>query len=464
MKITTISILFFVFISSLCLSQNTKDTVKTQRLNLIYRNLEYNTTAFNDLKNKWVITDPIFVREIYNRFIVKNALKLDGKKPSLKMLKEKTKDIYSGDVFIELRKRYYDGEIEKLRFFTESKLDTSEADYFFDSVNDNIYLREILGEVLYNNLKKQFYAHNDLTKSYFDNKLAYNYDIYFHITNPVLMFWGMTTKSKNKYLVYFMGKWGNDRIAFPGWYYPDYMIGLKIAYIDYLLNNEAYNSYTFDIGIGVPARQITFDFNKDPFGQRLFHTGTNVYAGLEGYPFKFIGEKFKRIKLSISGMFSITEFKTKDFGFDYVSQFYSNRNYFSLFFDYRDIMNLMDFGWLHAGLGVSSFDVYHYFYDPLKDNLQDLEPQVSSKFDNVINTEIGLSTSKGLLQHDLSFDVNYVFNKGYGYAGIKAHFMLSNTIGIDFSFYQSFKFNTKSLPFYRLDNYIVFSPIIRINY
>jgi len=445
-------------------SQSVKDSIKISRLNLIYRNLEYNTTAFNDLKNKWIITDPIFVREIYNRFIVKNALKLNGKKPSLEVLKEKTKDIYSGDVFIELRRRYYDGEIEKLRFFTESKLDTSEADYFFDSINDNVYLREVLGEVLYDNLKKQFYAHNDLTKSYFDNKLAYDYDIYFHITNPSLMFWGMTTDSKNKYLLSLMGKWGNEKIAFPGWYYPDYIVGFRLSYIDYLLNNEQYNTYSLNIGIGLPARQITFDYNKDSFGQRLFHTGANIYVGLEGYPFKFIGEKFKRIKLSIYGMFSVTEFQTKDFTLNYISQFYSNRNYVTLFFDYRDIFNLMDFGWFHAGLGVSSFDVYHYFYDPLKNNLLDLEPSVKNKFDNVINAEIGIANNKGLFQHDVSLNFNYVFNKGYGYAGVKTHFMLSNTIGIDFSFYQSFMFNTKPLPFYRLDNYIVFSPFLRINY
>jgi len=343
-------------------------------------------------------------------------------------------------------------------------LDTSETDYFFDPIIDNIYLKEILGDKLYENLKMQFYAHNDLTKSYFDNKIAYDYDIYFHLTDPKLMFWGMTTKAKNKYLVSIFGKWGNDKIALPGWYYPDYVVGLRLSYIDYLLNNEPYNSYSIEFGIGLPARQISFDYNRDPFGQRLFHTGANVYIGMDGYPFKFIGEKFKRIKLSISAMFSITQFQTKDFGFDYISQFYSNRNYVSVFFDYRDIMNLTDFGWLHAGFGLSSFDVYHFLFDPLKDNLQDLDPIVTGKFDNVINTEIGIANNKGLLQHDLSFNINYIFNKGYGYAGVKAHFMLSNTLGIDFSFYQSFNFNKRPLPFYRLDNYIVFSPFLRINY
>ncbi|MDP3148251.1 MAG: hypothetical protein Q8N83_03880, partial [Ignavibacteria bacterium] len=95
---------------------------KELRLEKIYRNLEYNTTAFNDLKKTWVVTDPVYVRELYNRFVVKNALAIQGIKPSLETLQAKSRDIYDGNVFVELRKRYYDDEIEILRFFTESKL------------------------------------------------------------------------------------------------------------------------------------------------------------------------------------------------------------------------------------------------------------------------------------------------------------------------------------------------------
>ncbi|MBU0561275.1 MAG: hypothetical protein KKD86_05285, partial [Bacteroidetes bacterium] len=111
----------FIAMVLICIStygQKYPDSLKFEYLDKIYRNLEYNTTAFNDLKRIWNITDPVYVREIYNRFIVENALLLDGKKPSMEMLKEKTKDIYRGEVFIELRRRYYDDEIEQLRFFT----------------------------------------------------------------------------------------------------------------------------------------------------------------------------------------------------------------------------------------------------------------------------------------------------------------------------------------------------------
>ena len=86
------------------------DSSKFRRLQLIYKDLEYNTIAFNDLKNTWVVTDPIYIREIFNRFIVKDALTINGKLPTESIINKKIQDIYNGDVFIELRKRYYDDE------------------------------------------------------------------------------------------------------------------------------------------------------------------------------------------------------------------------------------------------------------------------------------------------------------------------------------------------------------------
>ncbi|HRI48355.1 MAG TPA: hypothetical protein PK559_14715, partial [Ignavibacteriaceae bacterium] len=70
------SILKFTFFLLLVLSiqvglyaQNEDSLARASRLEMIYRNLEYNTTAFNDLKKIWVVTDPVFIREIFNRFV-----------------------------------------------------------------------------------------------------------------------------------------------------------------------------------------------------------------------------------------------------------------------------------------------------------------------------------------------------------------------------------------------------------
>ena len=52
--------------NSLPQTSQTTQPVPTEYDNLqsIYQSLEYNTIAFNDLKQKWIIADPILIREI----------------------------------------------------------------------------------------------------------------------------------------------------------------------------------------------------------------------------------------------------------------------------------------------------------------------------------------------------------------------------------------------------------------
>ncbi len=465
-------IIFFLIVGSIA-AQDSRDSLKMDRLMKIYRNLEYNTTAFDDLKNKWYVTDPVYVREIYNRFIVNNGLTINGVKPSRKTILEKTQDVYNGDVFIELKKRYYDDEIDELRFFSEAKigiLDSNRSkkivkrDYFFDSIDDYIYIKDLLGETIYNDLKDQFYAYTDLTKKAYAAKQAYNFDIYMHLIEPEVLFWSATTSQKNKYLVSFISRWGNDYIGFPGWYYPDIFPGVKVTYIDYLKNNEPYVTYSLEIGYGVPVRQPQFQFSNDDFGPRLFHSGSNIYFNLYGNPFRLLSEKLEKLEISLSGMFSISTYKTSNFGLNYKSQFYANRNYFSLVAKYKDLFKIMNIGWFYGGLGFSTYDIYHYLLDPKVSVLQEIGSSGANNFEHTLTLEAGMSEYAGLLSHDLSIQFNYNVVKSFGYVGFKAHFLLSNTIGLDFKFFTSLGLISSDLPFYKIDNYIVFSPIIKINY
>ncbi len=462
-----------LFSTTSIFAQDQQDSVKLDRLLKIYRNLEYNTTAFDDLKNKWYVTDPVYVREIYNRFIVNNGLTVNGKKPTRELILEKTQDVYNGDVFIELKKRYYDDEIDELRFFSEAKigaLDSNRAekiikrDYFFDPIDDYIFIKDIVGEKIYDDLKQQFYAYTDLTKVPYAAKQAYNFDIYMQLQEPEVLFWNTTTSQKNKYLVSFISRWGNDYIGFPGWYYPDIFPGVKVTYIDYLKNNEPYVTYSFELGYGIPVRQPRFEFNKDDFGPRLYHSGSNIYFKLYGNPLRLISEDLEKLELSFTGMFSITTYNTNNFGLDYKSQFYSNRNYFSLVGKYKDLFKIMNIGWFYAGLGLSTYDVYHYLLDPKLSNLQEIGSSGVGSFEHMISLEAGMSEYAGLLSHDLSLQLNYNVVKSNAYIGFKAHFLLSNVIGLDFKFFTNLGIISSDLPFYKVNNYIVFSPIIKINY
>jgi len=221
---------------------------RLERVEKIYRGLEYNTTSFNDLKQKWIVTDPVYIREIFNRFVVKNALRLNGRKPTLAEIEKNAKYIYDANVFIDLRKRFYDDEIEIVRFFKEPKMATVDSsDYFFDAVHDYIFIKDILGNDLYQDVKKQAYAMNDITKSTFDYKPAYNFNIFLHAYQPEVMFWSTTTNERNKYLVSVFGTWGNDHISLPGWYYPDYVTGLRLQYADSIVNSIPAVTYIAEV-------------------------------------------------------------------------------------------------------------------------------------------------------------------------------------------------------------------------
>jgi len=438
---------------------------KELRLEKIYHSLEYNTTAFNDLKKTWVVTDAVYVRELYNRFLVKNALTIGGLKPSIEVLKEKSKDIYDGNVFVELRKRYYDDEIEILKFFTESKLASQDSsDYFFDDIKDYVFIKQVLGDEMYQDLKKQFYALNDLTKTPYDNKFSYNYDIYFNFFQPELMFWNATTNQKNKYLVSFIGRWGNDLINLPGWSYPDFVAGVKVTYIDYLINNRPNNTYILELGTGLPARQPVLGIEADDITKRLFHTGTNLYFKAQGDPLKLFWDDMIDFEFTLQGTLSLTQYKTKDFNLNYLTQFYSQRNHLSFFVRKKELLSFSEVGALGVGLGISSYDIYHFLLDPDQTKLTDLETNNKGKFKNNILAEVFISGEGGLLAHNLSTLFSYDYTESYGYIGFKMFFMLNNTFGFDFRYFTSYRFSTKPLPFYRTNAYLVFSPVIRINY
>lgn len=463
------NLIIILFVSFNIIFAQSEDSIltanKVEHITKIYRNLEFNTTAFNDLKQTWVITDPVFIRELFNRFVTKNILTIDGRKPSLPEIQEKAKAIYDGKVFVELRRRYYDNEIELFRFFVEKEQGVDSTEYFFDEITDFVYIRDILGEKVYENIKSRIYAFNDLTKQTFDSKPAYNFDIRLSATDPELMFWSSTTSNRNKYLVSVFGTWGNDYIMFPGWYMPSYAAGLKVTYIDSLINNYPNMSFKFNAGMTIPTKRQPFlEFDDQSFGRRLYPAGTGLYFSFVGDPLRFAWSKLKDYELNIYGSFSLAKYDASDFGSDYFTQFYSTRNYLVFFVNKKNIVRFMDFGMLNAGLGLASYDIYHFLLDPNTNSLIDLQPKASSKYKNSVLGEASLQHDGGLLQYDVKFQINYNLNETAGYVGLKTNIMLSNSFGFDFKFFTNYKFGTKPLPFYRNSIYLVFSPVLRINY
>lgn len=459
MKYFKFLLLTFAIFSNLIFSQSEDEVAKD--LKKIYESLEYNTIAFNDLKQKWIINDPTFIREIYNKFVVNDALTIEGKSVPLDVIKSKTQDIYDSKIVIDLRKRYYDDEVEYFAFISEEEIGNENPKFMFDPVTDGFYLKEILGERIYEKIKTESYFLNNITKKDFDVKTGYYFDIYMNLLNPEIMYWNTTSDFRNKYLLSAFGKWGNDYIFIPGWYSREYTVGSKLTYYKTLAQNP--DDYTYQIALGVvqPANGAYKGNAKKP----LFVSGNAAYFKISGDFLRFIDEDLKDYQVNIEVKYTGDDFKTKDYGINYTMDFYSNRLYYVFNVKKRNWFNLFDLGMFELGGGYSLHDINHYQINPGAAKVANLDGNKSmlKKLSFFPFVEWGLSRYGGLIQHSISGIFSYSPD-GFGYIGMKVKVMLSDTFGFDTRFFGSFYSDKKKFPEWRNDQYIVFSSVLRINY
>ncbi len=458
-------LLGFVFIGFIVHAQAQNGPGEFEKVSQVYEGLEYNTIAFNDLKQQWVISDPLLVREIYNRFVVRDALRANGNKVSLQTVKEKTEEIYNGNIAIDLRKRYYDDEIEFFAFTPENEMQNKNPRYLFDPVKDPFLLRDIVGEKVYEKIRTQGYFYSSVTKSMYDTKTGYFYDIYLNALEPHLMFWNTTSSGRNKYLISLFGKWGNDEIMYPGWNLGEYVIGSQLTYYQSISNDQ--RNYLYDLRVGTAvesSRPFKQDFTAGSGKKPITPSGQSVYIKASGDVLKYLIDGADGYYLTIEGKYSINEFKTRDFNFGTKDTIYSVRDYFSISVNKRDLADFGDIGSLEVGGGIATSDIYRYLLDRTQSKILDLDKKKDfiQKYVHNVFAEVGVSRRGGLIQHNISLIVSGNTD-GFGVLGVKAQYMLSDQFGLDFRVMKGFGLDAKKQP-YRTDSYIVFSPILRINY
>lgn len=437
-------------------------------LESVYENLEYRTIAFDDLKRRWLIKDPIFVREIFNRLVVQNAVydEITGEKLRLAEMKKKAQPIYDDRVYVELMQRWYDDEIASLKFMTEEQLvlKIENRRYLFKPMEDCVYIREVLGDRLYNMLKDKVYGMNDVTKDPFEANIGYYFDLNFNMLEPEAVFWNSTSSpaegaDKNKYLVSAFGKWGNDYICIPGWYYNDFVFGLRLAYTDEVKRDRAEYShlYSIKIGSGTAAKQPFKDnYVKE---RELFNSGTNMYFHFAGNPLFWL--KVHDFQMGVEGLVNLEEKSFLDYQLDYNASFFSMRNYLVFSIKQKHIVNLFDFGDLELGAGYAMHDMHHFM---LNQQLRQVVSLSEPKQFLLPYGEIGVQREGGLMQHNITVQFSYNSQDQYGWVGAKALVMLSQSIGLDFRYFFAIG-NAQNLPHWQTDAYyLVFSPIIRIVY
>ena len=437
------------------------DSLNIAELKNTYDNLEYNTLAYNDLKETWDITDPLLLIKLFNRFVVSNAIYLNDEEISKVELTQKLNEIFNNDVIAQIRKRFYDNEIDFFAFIRKSSVNQNNPNYLLDPVTDGFYLRKILGSQLYEKIKERDYYSIDLTKDLNASKYGYCYDIYLDLFDPHLMFWSTTSKRNNKYLVSLWGKWGQNYIFLPGWYFNDYVVGLNICYLDNLLNNQEYN---FNVSFGT-GFQASRPIAKPTSSQGILRSsGNSLFGKFAGQPFKNLIKNWKHFFLDIEGQFTFNQLDASNYNLSEGSVFSSVRNYWVAKIEQKEIFDGTNFGHINISVGISAYDSYKYQISSI--DQQPIEIKYNDGhglFQHFGFCELGIENQGNLLQYSISClwgsDIEYKYN----YFGFETRIMLSNTLGFDFKTMFSPDVNLKNMP-YREQSYVVFSPIIRINY
>ncbi len=424
-------------------------------LEKIYYNLEYNTSSFDDIKNQWIITDPEILRDLSNKFIAHNYVRINGKNVSKEFIKNLNNQIATGDIAIDLRKRFYDNEIEYFAFIQNNADSLQNGKPVFDPVLDGFYLQSIIGKEQYKELQSQAYFYTDVSKEEFSIKHGYNFDIYLDAFNSNIMFWKTTSNRQNKYLLSFFGDWGNGNIHFPGWALQQYFLGIELKYYSKLPPDPRNYSYYFKFGTGL---QTAVPYETTVPANPFLKSGTNLYTKLSASVFS------KNFFVDLEGMVTLTDYATSDFGFTSPTKYYSVRNFYSFGIRAIKMANLADFGDLEFSLGIATHDLNNYEYAPAKGGIVDLIPQKDfmDRFNHFINGSIGVTKMGGLVQHKIDIFIGYN-PENYGYYGFTINMMLSDTFGFDIRMSNAFGMDNVKYP-WRMDSYLVFSPVFRINY
>lgn len=429
-------------------------------LKRVYTNLERKSEGYNDLKDIWLITDPALIREVFNQLVRHNAVYVDSERvEDFGKISKISKIIENNRIEIKCISRFFDDEIEFMQFINDDQKNLMASNAVLDPYRDWVTIRNMVGKEAYEKLKKKRYSYNSLKKDFYQTYTSYYFDLNFSAFDPDFMFWNTTSNATDKYLVSAFGKWGNNNIPKPGWYYSDYIAGLKVTYLDSLTNDKDDHAYSVALGGSFPVREITTD-NRTLFKKRgITNSSSNIYFMLSGNPLLIFTKSWRYFHLSFEGYLNIADKNEFDYNFEETALFYSIKNYATVSLTQKNIADVFDFGNLYLGAGMSYHDIYRFLY--IKDD-ELLQQFGTNKQYTIPFGEIGITKDGGLFQHSVIFQTSYNTQEKYGYWGLRAQLSMRNSIGIDIRY--SAAFNRSRLPFWHQDSYLVVSPFIRINY
>jgi hypothetical protein len=453
---------FLLLASGICYGQ-----IDTASVNLwrIYDGLEYNDGTNSE---SWFIGDRDLVQDITRKLISRGAIRDLNRNVLPRSIRQRLTSLINEDFVEVMCVRRFDGELQRLVLF--SPYDPSVTDSISPIV-DKVEMERVLGS-LYKTIKAREYPINGTSTRRTTSQQQITYDLYLHLFNPHFMIWQDTQLIPNagevsdpkaprpvrqtRWMVSLFGQSGNDYLSLPSWYMSSMIGGLKVSYINNTQHAIKERDYeTFGIWVGY-EEAVNFSVPRGETGSsnaifkdRLLQgSGSKVFVRATWIPEYNYPARGEYIKFAIEGAVGISE--KKGYGAGVPDSFYSVRNYLSLRGSLKHLLGIFD-----VGTGVSWHDLHH-----IRRTTNPISRVEPSQNNFIPFVEVGISQDESLLQYAISTEFNYNLH-GYSYFAVKSRLMLSNWLGVDVRYYNGFGSN---LPEWHYDNYIMITPIIRINY
>ena len=460
MKYEIFIVIIILLTGSISFSQYSDEELK-----VIKENITFST---DDLKKPlWEISDLDLISEILQNLINNRELKVkdeNGKCQVINNSKQITQlweEVHSGQFSIICRRRQYDKQVEHMEFLVNGSPK-------YCDINDWLVIKAAITAPTYQTVINRNYDLTDFTRQDYINSVDTSYAVLNIVHSEfVLSSLGLSAKGKGILSAYY--QLGNDNINLPSWYKGSINIGLKYKFFPYYGRRDFnYDRFSVSLGWDGPIdfsiqKNYIPGFMENMFRDRLLKsTSDNLFIGFsfsprqnDPIPFKWLAtdemsEEF--IQLNAEASLPIFE-SDKGLSQGNNTNFYSVRSYLSL---RGSICNLWDF--FNVGASFSYFQLNNYSTVTTTNELSIL----GSKKHYLVSIEPAISREDPPFHYYISPQINFDLSDGQKFFVLKSHLMFFGSFGIEFEYFESL--NKKNTVPWQYKNYIVLSPIFRINY
>lgn len=423
-----------------------------QQLRALYDSIIVDTRAFDHFKERWAISDPIIIREVFTQLRRRASAALAG--DSLQFLLARIAPLTNNGLSEGLRlvctKRYYDDEIESVEFQLVSQQQTRSL----GALSDYVLVLDALGQETYELLRSRRY------KDKFQDVKGTRYDIYLSPLESHIMLWA-TVPTVEWWRVFLYGKLGTDELVLPFWFKSSAVAALEVVYVDDVtVPDRNYSKFSIAAGVeavnnfSVPgldhasANAILKKRKLQGSGDAFFLRGTYTPAKRMNILGSLPNER-----LVILAEVSVALHEKSGYASNIPDTFFTVRNSIVLASRVRNV------GLFQFATGVAWHDLHRIaLYVAEKKGPGKVEPVQSHLLPFV---EFGIAQEGSLLQYDIGASFHHDVTNGCGFLRFRSKLLLSNMVGLDLRYFKTY--TPSRLPSWQYDNYILPSIVIRIN-